>query len=194
MLVKRGATLDRQCLRHVDLDVADVVAVPYELEESVGEPQGQNVLHRLLPEEVVDSVHLRLVEDAVHSPIELAGRLQVRAERLLQDDPRPLVEPGRSKRVDESCTRDGWHGQVMQAPDISADRAFRVLDCGNERVAVADGRIRKLVGEPSPRLLGWSPPSKLGDRISREHPELVVGKGRPRRPNYAKAPRKKPGL
>ena len=107
-LVKLGATLDRQCLRHVDLDVADVVAVPDELEDPVGETQGQDVLHGLLTEKVVDPVNLRLVEDAVHRLVEFARRFQVQPERLLQDDARPLVQPGRSQHFDDSGTRGGW--------------------------------------------------------------------------------------
>jgi hypothetical protein len=68
-----GASLDRERLGHVDLHVADVLAVPHRLEQAVGEPEGQDVAHRLLAEEVVDPEDLRLVEDGVHRLVQRAG-------------------------------------------------------------------------------------------------------------------------
>ena len=52
-------------LRHVDLDVVDEVAVPDRLEQAVAEAEGQNVLRRLLAEEMVDAEDLVLGEDLV---------------------------------------------------------------------------------------------------------------------------------
>ena len=89
-LVEAGPGVDREGLGHVDLDVVDVVAVPDGLEQTVGEAEGQDVLGRLLPQEVVDPVDLVGGEDAVHGVVEHLGRLQVGAERLLHDDPGPL--------------------------------------------------------------------------------------------------------
>ena len=43
-----------------------MVAVPDRLEQAVGEPQREDVLRRLLAEEVVDAEDLLLVEDLVH--------------------------------------------------------------------------------------------------------------------------------
>ena len=56
-------------LGHVDLDVVDVLAVPDRLEEAVGEAQGEDVLRRLLAEEVVDAEDLVLVEDLVDASL-----------------------------------------------------------------------------------------------------------------------------
>jgi hypothetical protein len=49
-----GAPFDRKRLGHVDLHVADVLAVPHRFEQAVGEPEGQDVVDRLLAEGVVD--------------------------------------------------------------------------------------------------------------------------------------------
>ena len=64
-LVERRPLLEAERLGHVDLDVVDVVAVPDRLEEPVGEAEGQDVLRRLLAQEVVDPEDLLLLEDLV---------------------------------------------------------------------------------------------------------------------------------
>jgi len=60
-VVELGAVVDAERLGHVDLHALDVVAVPHGGERLVGEPQHVQVLRRLLAEEVVDPVDLRLV-------------------------------------------------------------------------------------------------------------------------------------
>ena len=86
VLVEAGAVVDGERLRHVDLDVVDVVAVPDRLEHAVGEAQRDQVLDRLAAEEVVDPEHALLGEDAVHERVELARAVEVDAERLLEHD------------------------------------------------------------------------------------------------------------
>ena len=63
LLVERAATLDPDLLGDRDLHVVDVPAVPDRLEHPVREAEGQDVLHGLLAEVVVDAEDLRLVED-----------------------------------------------------------------------------------------------------------------------------------
>jgi hypothetical protein len=58
VVVEIRAPLDREGLGHVDLHVGDVLAVPHRLEQAVGEPEGQDVVDRLLAEEVVDPENL----------------------------------------------------------------------------------------------------------------------------------------
>ena len=100
-LVERGAVLEAQRLGHVDLHVVDVVAVPDRLEQPVGEPEGEDVLRRLLAEEVVDPEDLLLVEDLVQRGVQRPRAGQVGAERLLHDDPGALdqVRPRRACRT-----------------------------------------------------------------------------------------------
>jgi hypothetical protein len=63
--------------------VIDVVAVPDRLEQSVGEPQNENVLDRFLSEVVIDAIELVLIEDIEEVVIELARRREIRAERTI---------------------------------------------------------------------------------------------------------------
>ena len=57
-LVEGSPPFEEQCLGDVDLHVLDVFPVPDRLEEAVGETEGQDVVDRLLPQEVVDAEDL----------------------------------------------------------------------------------------------------------------------------------------
>ena len=100
-LVEAGPLLEAERLGYVDLDVVDVVAVPDRLEEAVGEAERQDVLRRLLAEEVVDPEDLLLVEHLVQLGVERDGRGEVGAERLLHDDPAALDQAGVAELVDD---------------------------------------------------------------------------------------------
>ena len=71
--------------------MVDELAVPDRLEDAVGEPEHQHVLDGLLAEVVVDAEDLLLVEEAADLLVQLAGRGEVVAERLLDDEPRPAL-------------------------------------------------------------------------------------------------------
>ena len=60
LVVVAGAVSDAHVLRHGDLHMVDVVAVPERLEDRVGEARHQDVLHGLLAEVVIDAVDLAL--------------------------------------------------------------------------------------------------------------------------------------
>ena len=81
---------------------AMLAAVPGRLEEAVGEAQRQDVLHRLLAQEVVDAEDLVLVDDVLEGGVELRELLQVEAEGLLDDQPGPVGEP-LARRASRSC-------------------------------------------------------------------------------------------
>lgn len=49
-----------------------MLAVPDRHKETVGEAEGEQVLHRLLAKEVIDAEDLRLIEDPVHGRVEVA--------------------------------------------------------------------------------------------------------------------------
>ena len=86
-LVEAAPALDAELLGHRDLHVGDEVAVPHRLEHRVGEPEHEQVLDRLLAEEVVDAEHVGLGERSVEDLVQLAGGLPVAAERLLHHHP-----------------------------------------------------------------------------------------------------------
>ena len=106
-LVEAGALAEPQRLRHVDLHVVDEVPVPDRLEQAVGEAERQDVLRRLLAEEVVDAEDLLLGEDLVQPGVQRHGAGEVGAEGLLHDDaaaarrdrPRPAAAPPAGRRL-----------------------------------------------------------------------------------------------
>jgi hypothetical protein len=57
-VVELAPALDTEALGHGDLHAADKAPVPQWLQHRIGEPQVQDVLHRQLPQEVVDPVEL----------------------------------------------------------------------------------------------------------------------------------------
>ena len=89
VLVEAAAGLDAHRLGRRDLDVVDVIAVPERLEDAVGEAQDQDVLHRLLAEEMIDPIDLVLAQDLPDLGIERPRRSEVVAEGLLDDHAAP---------------------------------------------------------------------------------------------------------
>ena len=79
-LVEVAALGQAELLRHVDLHVVDVVAVPDRLEEPVGEAEGQDVLGGLLAQEVVDAEDLLLGEDLVQPGVQYRRLEAVRTD------------------------------------------------------------------------------------------------------------------
>ena len=75
-------------LGHGDLHVVDVLAVPERLEDAVGEAQHQQVLHRLLAEIMVDAIGLIFGERLGDGGDDLAGAVEIAADRLFDDDAR----------------------------------------------------------------------------------------------------------
>ena len=98
----------------------DVVAVPDRLEHAVGEAQHHDVLHRLLAEVVIDPVNLIPGEEAQQVRIQCAGRFEIEAERLFNDQPAPAAvvfigETGLAKLARHRSEQVGWRRQIKQA-------------------------------------------------------------------------------
>src|SRR5438270_685929 len=81
-IIELAAMLDRERFRHSDLDMIDVISVPDRLEQAVGKPQHQNVLHRLLSEIMIDAVDLVLIEHLEQLMIERARGSKIGTEWL----------------------------------------------------------------------------------------------------------------
>ena len=113
-LVEVAALGQAERLGHVDLDVGDVVPVPDRLEQAVGEAEGEDVLGRLLAQEVVDPEDLLLVEDLVQLGVERDGRGVVGAERLLHDDPAAHDQAGLEDGAHRGERGLRRHRQVVQ--------------------------------------------------------------------------------
>ena len=103
LLVERGALAEPERLGHVDLHVVDEVAVPDRLEQAVGEAERQDVLRRLLAEEMVDAENLLLGEHLVQLGVERHRAGEIGAERLFHDDARALDQ---ARPRPSSCTAD----------------------------------------------------------------------------------------
>ena len=127
LLVEAGAARDRERLGDVDLDVVDVVSVPDRLEEAVREAQGEDVLDRLLAEEVVDPEDVRLAEDRVDGRVELLRGREIGAERLLDDDARALGKARVAEHRHGRGERRRRDGEVIDAARLAADRPLRLL-------------------------------------------------------------------
>ena len=85
-LVEAAPLLDADGLGRRDLDAVDVFPPPDRLQQAVGEAERHDRLNGLLTQEVVDPVELALVALAKDAGVQLPGRGQIGAERLLDDD------------------------------------------------------------------------------------------------------------
>ena len=105
------------------------------------------VLGGLLAEEMVDPVHLRLVEHRVHHVVQLLEGFLRRAERFLVDDAGAGGQAVLTDRLGELGERHWWHGQVVHQLGIAAHLApglrqhlqqgARARRCQNRRRRIA---------------------------------------------------------
>ena len=172
-VVEAAAILDAEVLGHRDLHRGDVLAVPDRLEHRVREAHVHDVLHRLLPQEVVDAEEPLLGEDRGQAPVEIARRREVGPERLLDDEP-ALV-------ADQTCSREllGDLVEHRRRRCEIEDRERRVREnVAQALVHRALLRVPTDVLEPAEELrerrvvhivLGRA------DRLRRMLPQLVVG-------------------
>ena len=116
LLVEAGALAEPQRLRHVDLHVIDEIAVPDRLEQAVGEAEREDVLRRLLAEEMVDAENLVLGEHLVQLGVQRLGALEIGAERLFHDDARALDQARLGEQPHRRQRRVRRHAEIMQAP------------------------------------------------------------------------------
>ena len=195
-LVEAAPLLDAEGLGHGDLHVVDVAAVPQRLEDGVGEAQRQHVLHRLLPEVVVDPVDLRLVEDCG------AGRRRA-ARALSRSRPNGFsitsrtaapgcggsVEPGRAEAGRRPPrTRSGWwpgrRCGCRECPARSSSSSSSSLQRGEGvGVVVVAGHVAAVLDHLVPARTG------VGDRVDHQVAEPLVVDRRcgPRRPPRRRA-------
>ena len=111
-VVERAPILYAEVLGHRDLDGLDVLAVPDRLEERVREAEVHDVLHRLLPEEVIDPEQALLGEDRGQSPVQLPGGVEIRTEWLLHDEAGP--PSARPASASSSATSRNIEGGVAR--------------------------------------------------------------------------------
>src|SRR6185503_17944894 len=102
------------------------LAIPQRLEERVGEPEVDQVVDRRLSEIVIDAEDRLLAERLVQDLVQLAGRGEVAAERLLQYRA-PAFRAARSREPPdhggERARRNREiEGGMARRPERGADR------------------------------------------------------------------------
>ena len=178
-VVEAAPSFDADGLTHRDLHAAHVVAVPDRLEQSVGEPEHEQIFDTFLAEVVVDSEDLVLREHLVQRCIELAGRVQISTERLFDDDPATLIEPDGCERFDHLRKYVRWDRHVEHGLLGAV-----VVELFLERVprsgigVVALDEIEPLAQRLDDCVIGVG----LGreNRLLRVSPEVLVGPRAPR--------------
>lgn len=149
--VEAPAPFDTEGLRHRDLDTRDVVAVPQRLEEGVREPEDEQVLDRLLSQEVIDAKDRRLRERLVQQEVERPSGSEIVSERFLHHHPCPPVEPGRAEAADD-VVEHGWgDGEIEEGmasiPEPGREVAKRL------RIAVVPAHIQESIGKAGECLI-----------------------------------------
>ena len=174
-LVERPAGAHAYVFGDRDLDVVDVVLVPDRLEDPVGEPQGKDVLDRLLAEVVVDAVDLGLIEVPLELRVELLGTPEVPPERLLYDQPRPaavlaFVQPSLAQVLhdggEERRRRREVEGPVPLRPPLAIQplQEFFEFVVGLRLLRVA-GHVEDAVRKGLPDVVGDLPGALLLQRL-----------------------------
>ncbi len=94
--------------------MVDVPAVPHRLEDAVGETEHQDVLNRLLPQVVIDPVHLVFPEVLEDLSIQGSSGLVVVTKGLFDDEPPPttfvLVRQATGFAPLHDQTKETWWG------------------------------------------------------------------------------------
>jgi hypothetical protein len=141
-VVEVAAVLDAERLGHRDLHRRHVVPVPDRLQHRVGEAQEEQLLQAHLAQEVVDPQQLRLVQVAMQFRGQRPRRIQVVAERLLDDHPGVPDESGLGQALDHHREQRGRNLQIEHRAPGVADRGLHT------RVGVAVGEVAADVREP----------------------------------------------
>ncbi len=132
LFVESAAALDTEALRHGDLHVRDVLAVPDGLEKAIREAEVEKILHRLLAEVMIDAKNGLLGEHAQERRVQRLRGRQVAAEGFLDDDARILGAARVGEPLDHTAEHARRNGEVVDGalgePKLLAQLAisFRV--------------------------------------------------------------------
>ena len=188
LLVVAAAAVDTGGLGDRDLDVVDHLSRPGPLDHRVREPEDKDVLHRLLAEVMVDAEDLRLVEDLAHDATELAGARQVVPDRLLQHDPRVLLEARFADAANDRWEGRGRRAAIEQRPAsavlLAVERHEMLAERGEgARGVELRGDVGQRLRERLPTLFDEPVAGELHDRRARTLAKACVVEGASPRPH-----------
>ncbi len=127
--IERAAMLDADGFRDRDLHVIDIIVVPQRFEEAVAEAKRHDVLDGLFAEIMIDSVDLILVQTCADLAIERVRRIQVVAERLLDDHSSPMpvsfFGESRASQLLYDLTEEIWRHRGVE--QIISRRRMRLV-------------------------------------------------------------------
>ena len=138
-LVERAAAIHAELLGEGHLDAGDVVAVPYGLEEGVGEAKIENVHDRLLPQIMVDPEDRIFRKQGARDGVELARGGQVATERFLHDHPRLIGEAGSPESLDHGREQRRGDREIVRRPSRPPQLALERRE--GQRVVVVAGDV-----------------------------------------------------
>src|SRR5215469_4162824 len=147
--------LDANRLGHRDLHVVDVTVVPDRLEDAVAETKRQDVLNGFFAEVVVDAKRLILMQARSQLAIQRVGRVEIVAERLLDDHSAPVAarffsQPGIGKLLDDLAEENRRDRGIEE---IVALRAVSLVDLLEFRLETLTRRsvleVARHVGDPT---------------------------------------------
>jgi hypothetical protein len=141
------AAFDADGFGNGDLHVGDVILVPLGFEQAVGETQGDQVLHRVLAQVMVDAIGAVFREEARHRVVHFAGRLQVVADGLFQHyagalGQARLGQPGADRTVDR-CRRGKEGDDAIRVAGLVRQRG-KILGAAEIHAQVVQARHEAL--------------------------------------------------
>ena len=149
-------------------------AVPDRLEQSVGEPEREDVLRRFLAEEVIDTEDLVFGEPLVHRGVQRDGTVVVGAERLLHDDAGLLHQFRFMQHLEHGHRGHRRHAQVVQHVGLEPRTANSSAHLRGECLGAGTLRhVAQRLGELRRRLGGEDPAGELAAGLDRNRAELL---------------------
>ena len=172
LFVEGGTLAQAQRLGHVDLHMVDEIAVPDGLEQAVAEAEGQDVLRRLLAQEMVDAEDLLLREHFVQRLVQRHGAGKVGAEGFFHHDARTGHQARCGELLDGRQGGGRWHAQVVQTAAFDRQGFFRALDGFTQhRRAGIQRHVVEPRGELAPFLRRELARAVLGDGCTGDRAE-----------------------
>src|ERR1700730_13970591 len=129
LLVKGPAPRDTEALSHRDLHTLDIGTVPNRLKEGIGEAEVQQILDRFFAKVVVDSEYCRFGKRLKQHLVERPCRGKIAAERLFDDQPRPLAGFCIGQPFSHARERVWRYRQVVKRTRSRAQRLTELAEC-----------------------------------------------------------------